>query len=181
MTDPADAYDRLVARVWEAATGETREGPANTEDLLRAVADLRAERDALALTLQGQPPPSDEQLAAAIRQDAGSPRVWWLRRACPGAEPVTVPAGDAWTWVRADRRNGNRARWWRLEQDADGMLTRVPEEPSLRNAVLAYFGAEGDAARAADSQRPVEEVVRRATVRYQDARSTLLRSVGLLP
>lgn len=43
----ADDFDRLVARAWEAATGETHEGPASTDALLDAVRRLRAERDAL--------------------------------------------------------------------------------------------------------------------------------------
>lgn len=52
--DAADAYDVLVRRVWEAATGDTHEGPASVDVLLDAVAGLRAraeqaegERDAL--------------------------------------------------------------------------------------------------------------------------------------
>lgn len=38
----ADAYDVLVRRVWEAATGDTHEGPASVDVLLEAVAGLRA-------------------------------------------------------------------------------------------------------------------------------------------
>lgn len=40
--DAADAYDILVRRVWEAATGDTHEGPASVDVLLEAVAGLRA-------------------------------------------------------------------------------------------------------------------------------------------
>lgn len=40
--DAADAYDVLVRRVWEAATGDTHEGPASVDVLLEAVAGLRA-------------------------------------------------------------------------------------------------------------------------------------------
>ena len=43
--DAADAYDWLVRRVWEAATGDTHEGPASVEVLLEAVAGLRARAD----------------------------------------------------------------------------------------------------------------------------------------
>lgn len=52
--DAADAFDILVRRVWEAATGDTHEGPASVDVLLEAVAGLRAraekaeaERDAV--------------------------------------------------------------------------------------------------------------------------------------
>ena len=38
----ADAYDRLVSKAWEAATGDTHEGPASTDALLDAVRRLRA-------------------------------------------------------------------------------------------------------------------------------------------
>lgn len=41
--DAADAFDRLVARVWRAATGDTHEGPASVEVLLAAVERLRAD------------------------------------------------------------------------------------------------------------------------------------------
>ncbi len=52
--DAGDACDVLVRRVWEAATGDTHEGPASVDVLLEAVAGLRtrvekaeAARDAL--------------------------------------------------------------------------------------------------------------------------------------
>ena len=57
--DAADAFDVLVRRVWEAATGDTHEGPANVEVLVEAVAGLRAraeragaELDALRVAVQ---------------------------------------------------------------------------------------------------------------------------------
>lgn len=43
----ADAFDRLVARVWRAATGDTHEGPASVDVLLAAVEGLRRERERL--------------------------------------------------------------------------------------------------------------------------------------
>lgn len=43
--DAADAFDALVRRVWEAATGDTHEGPASVDVLLEAVAGLRARAD----------------------------------------------------------------------------------------------------------------------------------------
>ena len=45
--DAADAFDRLVARVWRAATGDTHEGPASVDVLLAAVEGLRRERERL--------------------------------------------------------------------------------------------------------------------------------------
>lgn len=39
--DAGDACDVLVRRVWEAATGDTHEGPASVDVLLEAVAGLR--------------------------------------------------------------------------------------------------------------------------------------------
>lgn len=50
----ADAYDRLVRKVWEAATGDTHEGPASTSALLDAVRRLREERDALKARSEAQ-------------------------------------------------------------------------------------------------------------------------------
>lgn len=41
--DAADAFDRLVARVWRAATGDTHEGPASVDALLAAVEGLRTD------------------------------------------------------------------------------------------------------------------------------------------
>lgn len=43
--DAADAYDVLVRRVWEAATGDTHEGPASVDVLAETVAGLRARAD----------------------------------------------------------------------------------------------------------------------------------------
>lgn len=45
--EAAAALDRLVARVWRAATGDTHEGPASVDVLLAAVEVLRRERDRL--------------------------------------------------------------------------------------------------------------------------------------
>jgi hypothetical protein len=41
--DAADAFDRLVIRVWTVATGDTHEGPASVEVLLAAVEGLRTD------------------------------------------------------------------------------------------------------------------------------------------
>ena len=63
--DAADAFDRLVSRVWRAATGDTHEGPASVEVLLAAVEGLRSERDEARAIIEGRTtPPSDEEIAA---------------------------------------------------------------------------------------------------------------------
>lgn len=88
--DAGDAYDVLVRRVWEAATGDTHEGPASVDVLLEAVAGLRArvdgaeaKHDALraavrechALERVAADPPPRQALAAAIAADDAWERV----------------------------------------------------------------------------------------------------------
>ena len=97
--DAADAYDRLVARVWEAATGDTHEGPASVEVLLDAVRELRA-------IVEGRTtPPSDEEARAHI--DAGGV----FRMVC-GTRVFTAESMIAVDIAIEDFPGG---RWWALD------------------------------------------------------------------
>jgi len=116
----ADDFDVLVRRVWEAATGDTHEGPASVDVLLDAVAALRAERDALRAIIDGRTvPPTAEEIEAhhaaggawlvtlpAVRQVRVRPetrctdtpsevsRLWWSE----GARWVAITDGRPCAW-----------------------------------------------------------------------------------
>ncbi len=64
-------FDRLVARVWRAATGDAHEGPASVEVLLAAVEGLRANNDRLTRRIG-----SAKRDAADEALDEYSTQVW---------------------------------------------------------------------------------------------------------
>ena len=100
--DAADAYDRLVAAVWEAVTVDTHEGPASVEVLLDAVRELRS-------IVEGRTtPPSDEEIAAH------EARGWWLFMLRGYPDVTTTSFAREWAQHhRAHPEDGGR--WWPLD------------------------------------------------------------------
>ena len=97
--DAADAYDRLVRAAWEAATGDTHEGPASVEVLLDAVRGLRS-------IVEGRTtPPTIEEARAHI--DAGGV----FRMVC-GTRVFTAESMIAVDVAIEDFPGG---RWWALD------------------------------------------------------------------
>ena len=97
--DAADTYDILVRAAWEAATGDTHEGPASVEVLLDAVRGLRS-------IVEGRTtPPTIEEARAHI--DAGGV----FRMVC-GTRVFTAESMIAVDVAIEDFPGG---RWWALD------------------------------------------------------------------
>ena len=112
--DAADAYDRLVARVWEAATGDTHEGPASVEVLLDAVRELRA-------IVEGRTTPPTWQEIERHHESGGS----WMCSA-GGVADVSERASVTHRWAddHRDLPGMGGCRWWPL--DTHGRLCAWP-------------------------------------------------------
>jgi hypothetical protein len=112
--DAAATYDILVRAAWEAATGDTHEGPASVEVLLDAVRELRA-------IVEGRTTPPTWQEIERHHESGGS----WIFSA-GGVADVSERASVTHRWADDHRElpDMGGCRWWAL--DAQGRLCAWP-------------------------------------------------------
>lgn len=140
--DAGDAFDVLVRRVWEAATGDTHEGPASVDVLLEAVAGLRARADAahlLAVRVVQATELHDDLAAVDATPESAIGMVRELR-----AE-LTFSRGERGAVEDLARRMEARA----LRAEARAEKAEAAHD-ALRVAVREWFDAEAAAEEAAD-------------------------------
>lgn len=172
--DCADAFDHLVRRVWEAATGDTHEGPASVDVLLDAITALRTRataaeaREGALLAAVREWAAADEALTAAdaaytgaLADDAG-------RAALDAAGRRSTAADEALRALRDPAAYALRGVWAACDCDR-------PEPRAHRltcPVTLALTGAE-DIARWRDRAEAAEAELAAFRARAESAEAEL--------
>lgn len=141
----AQAFDDLVARAWRAATGNTHEGPASVDDMLRRIGETRKAREGFRAALldvhealDGVRPEPDFDMPAELGSYACEEigrRVAAARR--EGAEAMREACAEAMaTMAHAEGVDAERFRLTRGEDSAAEHLHRRAALLAARVEVL---------------------------------------------